>query len=225
MGSPTALAIGLVLAIAVFGVIANHAREMYKDKKYREMAGALFWATAPIAIFCLFWIVNEHPTDMARNITLGFVGAVLGAAALIWGGYVAKDISANAQSSREVLVGALNDLATAVANAPPISIGVQGVAVGQPGQTGVNIGVMGVASGSSGTNIGVQGTASSSSTPVNASRAESIRELARQVQQGGITRTQVQTVLAQTQIPFGPPEMQTAQERVTKALEASDLPN
>jgi hypothetical protein len=222
MGSPTALAIGLVLAIAVFGVIANHAREMYRDKKYREMAGALFWATTPIAIFCLFWIANEHPTDMARNVTLGFIGALLGAAALIWGGYVVRDISANAQSNRDELVSALNDLATVISNAPPLNIGVQGSATGQ---SGTNIGVLGTASGSSGTNIGVLGTASSSGTPVNASRAAALHDAARQVQQGSATRTQIQSIIAQNQLQFGPPEILAAQERVTKALEASDLPN
>jgi hypothetical protein len=91
MGPPTALAIGLVLAIAIFGVIANHAREMYRDKKYREMFGTLFWAVVPIAVFCIFWVANENPTIMARNITLGLVGAVLGAVALIWIGYVAHE--------------------------------------------------------------------------------------------------------------------------------------
>ena len=77
MGTPSV--VGLALAIAVFGVIANHARDMYKEKKYREMFGTLFCAVAPIAMFCIFWVVNENPSLMARTVTLGIVGAVLGA--------------------------------------------------------------------------------------------------------------------------------------------------
>jgi hypothetical protein len=87
MESPNAFAIGLVLAIAVFGVVANHAREMYRDRKYREMFGTLFWAFVPIGIFCIFWVANANAPVMARNFTLGLVGAILGATALIWLGY------------------------------------------------------------------------------------------------------------------------------------------
>jgi hypothetical protein len=95
------LVIGLALAIAVFGVIANHAKEMFKDRKYQEMFGTIFWAVIPIAIFCVFWVISENPSIMARNITLGIVGAVLGASALIWAGYVASHLMwpAKAQST------------------------------------------------------------------------------------------------------------------------------
>lgn len=90
LGAETAMAaplvFGLAVTIAVFGVIANHAREMYKDRKYREMFGTLFWAVVPIAIFGLFWVANENPSTMARNIILGIIGAVLGGCALIWVG-------------------------------------------------------------------------------------------------------------------------------------------
>jgi hypothetical protein len=56
---------------------------------------------------------------MARNITSGLVGAVLGASALIWGGNAARDWSAHAQtSSRDVLITALYELATAIAPSP-----------------------------------------------------------------------------------------------------------
>jgi hypothetical protein len=90
-------AVSLALAVAVFSVIGSHAREMYRDRRYREMFGALFWAIVPIAIFSIVWAVNENPSTMGRNILLGFVGAVLGAVALIWIGYVARDWSAKAQ--------------------------------------------------------------------------------------------------------------------------------
>jgi hypothetical protein len=81
------LAITLPLSLAVFGVIANHAREMYRDGKYREMFGALFWAIVPLSLFCLFWVCNEGPSAMLRNISLGLLGAAAGACALIWIGY------------------------------------------------------------------------------------------------------------------------------------------
>lgn len=60
------------------------------------MSGTLFWAVVPIVIFSLFWVANEDPSLMARNITLGFIGAALGASALIWLGYLARDWSATA---------------------------------------------------------------------------------------------------------------------------------
>ncbi len=91
--------IWLALAVAVFGVIANHAREVYKERKYREMFGTLFWAVVPIAIISLIWVANENPLVMARTITLGFVGAALGAFALIWCGYLVHDWSAVAQTA------------------------------------------------------------------------------------------------------------------------------
>jgi hypothetical protein len=94
---------GLALAIAIFGVVANHAREMYRDKKYREMFGTLFWAFVPIAMFSLFWIANENPSIMMRNITLGFIGAVLGASALIWAGYVWRSSVAKANPDADFI--------------------------------------------------------------------------------------------------------------------------
>jgi hypothetical protein len=55
---------------------------------------------------------------MARNIKSGLVAAVLGAPALIRGGYAARDWSAHAQTtSRDVLITALNELAAAISNA------------------------------------------------------------------------------------------------------------
>jgi hypothetical protein len=95
----TALVVGLALAVAVFGVIVNHAREMYKDQKYREMAGALFLAVVPVVIFGLFWAANENPSIMARDVTLGLVGAVLGACALVWVGYLVVGPVADTQKS------------------------------------------------------------------------------------------------------------------------------
>jgi len=101
LGAETGMAapsvFGLAVTIAVFGVIANHAREMYKDRKYREMFGTLFWAVVPIAIFGLFWVTNENPSTMARNIILGIIGAVLGGCALIWVGYRISGADVDAQ--------------------------------------------------------------------------------------------------------------------------------
>jgi len=97
----TTLAIGLALAIALFSVIGNYAREMYKEHKYREMFGAIFCAVLPIAVFGIFWAATESPSEMARNITLGIVGAVLGASGLIWLGYAARPtVSKSAASLR-----------------------------------------------------------------------------------------------------------------------------
>jgi hypothetical protein len=231
MGKPSV--IGLALAIAIFGVIANHARDMYKDKKYREMFGTLFWAVVPIAIFCLFWVVNEHPSTMARNITLGLVGAVLGAAALIWSGYAVRDWSVHAQtaggtmSSREVLISALNDLASAIAAAPSVVIGSQVSVTAGPGSSGTIIGkqvTVTAGPGSSGTVIGEQVTVNSSTPPVNPQKAQALRNGAARVAAGVASRGEIGQLIAHSNLPGNNPAVSAALNRANQALQASDLP-
>jgi hypothetical protein len=174
----------IAISIAVFGLLGKHALDMKGKKNYREMWGAFSLSLLPAALF-LLWAASGEPSMVARNWILMPAGAIIGACAFAWAGYVWNDITAaraqtstggaiqvaqNSMSSRERLVAALNELADAVSNAPPVNIGVQGIAIARPGQSGTNIGVQGIAiaqPGSSGTNIGVQGIATSSGTPVS----------------------------------------------------------
>lgn len=87
-------AVALALAAPIAGVIGNHAREMFRDRKYREMFGSLFWAIFPFAIFSVVWVANENPATMGRNLFLGIIGGAVGACGLIWLGYVVNDKTA-----------------------------------------------------------------------------------------------------------------------------------
>jgi hypothetical protein len=87
-------AVALALAAPIAGVIGNHAREMYRDRKYRELFGSLFWAIFPFVIFSVVWVANENPATMGRNLFLGAIGAAVGACGLIWLGYLVNDKTA-----------------------------------------------------------------------------------------------------------------------------------
>ena len=230
--------IGLALTVAVFGVIANHAREMYRDKKYREMFGTLFWAIVPMAGFAIFWVVNENPSTMGRNILLGIVGAGLGAVALIWAGYVAHDWSVHAQTpvgnvamtTRDTLAGALDDLASAIAGAPPVVIGSRTVVTAGPGSSGTVIGkqvTVTAGPGSHGTIIGEQTTVTAGrpngTQPINGTVADHLRDGAMRVRNGDATRGLVQGLLAEATLPGAPANVQAAIATANQALTASDL--
>jgi hypothetical protein len=62
------------------------------------MVGSIFWSVIPFAVVCLIWAHNGDSPVYAQNFILGLVGAVIGGSALIWGGYVARDLTAKAQT-------------------------------------------------------------------------------------------------------------------------------
>ena len=130
-------------------------------------------------------------------------------------------------SNRDVLVSALNDLATAIGDAPGAVIGSQSVAIGQAGNTGTVIGSRSVAiggPGNTGTVIGSQSIATSSGTPVNAQRAQALRDGASRVAAGTASRTEIAALLAQSFLPGGSPALNEARNRADQALQASGLP-
>jgi hypothetical protein len=79
------------LSIAIFGQLLRTALEFKTAKRYREMWGTLFWALVPFGLSCLVWAALGDSTMIARNATLGVVGAIIGASAFIWSGYVIRD--------------------------------------------------------------------------------------------------------------------------------------
>jgi hypothetical protein len=98
---------------------------------------------------------------------MGLVGAVLGASALIWGGCAARDWSAYAQtSSRDALISALNELATAISKAPPITKS-SGTAVNAGKAQAVRAGAVHVAAGAA-SRTEIAGLISRSFVPGNA---------------------------------------------------------
>lgn len=94
----TASLANLGTACFVWASIAGRqAMQMRKGHDYRASWGWAFWAVLPVAAFALLSFSSGG--DMtARNITLGSLGALLGAFALIWVGYL-LDGGAKAQSS------------------------------------------------------------------------------------------------------------------------------
>jgi hypothetical protein len=83
-----------ILYIALPSVIAaaflRHSFEMRRENKYREMFGSVFWSAVPFGISSLLWVRIEAPVMYAQNLTLGILGAVIGAFGLIWVGYVIR---------------------------------------------------------------------------------------------------------------------------------------
>ena len=82
----------LIILIPIAGVLTaafvRHAFDMRREKKYREMAGSIFWGVIPFAVVLVFWTANQDPSVMVRNWSFGIVGAITGAALFIWLGYV-----------------------------------------------------------------------------------------------------------------------------------------
>jgi hypothetical protein len=83
------LYIAIPLASVIAAAFLRHAFEMRKEDKYREMFGSVFWAAIPFGVSSLLW-ARTGPVMFTQNLTLGLLGAVIGACALIWIGYVIR---------------------------------------------------------------------------------------------------------------------------------------
>jgi hypothetical protein len=91
------------LAIAAFSVFARRAVDMWDKGKYREVASSIFWAMLPVALWML-WLSSGETSMLQRNLLLGTIGAIAGAAALIWVGYAFQG-TARAQSVNDAATG------------------------------------------------------------------------------------------------------------------------
>jgi hypothetical protein len=90
MASNSALILALPVSLAVFGVLAKFGFDMKRDNKPRQMWGYFCWSVVPFAAVALMWASQEGIAVGTRNIVLGIVGAAIGAAGLIWTGYLVE---------------------------------------------------------------------------------------------------------------------------------------
>ena len=97
MGAGT-LAIITAFACVLAAPFFRHAFEMNKEQKFREMAGSIFWGTLPLGVASLVWAATGDASVHVQNSLLGCIGAVIGAAALIWIGYVVRPAAAQIPS-------------------------------------------------------------------------------------------------------------------------------
>lgn len=86
MLSGTILAGLATLALAVFSLLGRRAVDMWDKGKYQEVASSVFWAMLPVACWML-WLSSGDTSMLHRNLLLGAIGAIIGAAGLIWIGY------------------------------------------------------------------------------------------------------------------------------------------
>jgi hypothetical protein len=66
----------------------------WDDRRCRRASGYLFWAATAIGLAATAWFATEEASVLARNITLGLIGAAIGSAGLIWVGYATHDAMA-----------------------------------------------------------------------------------------------------------------------------------
>jgi len=84
-------ALPIAVVLAIFTLLARHALEMRTKQNYREMWGATSLSLLPAAIFLIFAISGDS-SMLIRNLVLLPAGALLGACAFAYAGYVISDI-------------------------------------------------------------------------------------------------------------------------------------
>lgn len=83
--------------MGVFAVLANHAFALRRERNYRGFWGAIFWSV-PVPFGVGLFLTTAPEVEMhIRNVTVGSLGALAGAAAAIWFSYVVTDLRASAQ--------------------------------------------------------------------------------------------------------------------------------
>src|SRR3954470_14274960 len=85
-----ALVIAVPLAVALFTQLFRVVLDKREARNFRAMSGWLFWSLVPCAGIALIWSATGDASDMAPHLWLGSMGAVLGAAGLVWIGYALK---------------------------------------------------------------------------------------------------------------------------------------
>jgi hypothetical protein len=233
----------IAISIAVFGLLGKHALDMKGKKNYREMWGAFSLSMLPAVLF-LLWAASGESSMAARNLILIPAGAIIGGGcAFAWAGYVWNDIvAARAQTSEgivqvaqnsngpELLALALDNLASAIAGAPPVIIGSRTIVTADPRSSGTVIGkqvTVEVGPGARGGIIGEQTAVTAggpnSTPPINSSVAAELRSGADAIRQGLGSRSMVAGLLSKAHLPGSPPNVHQALAAAERALMSSGL--
>jgi len=129
MASNTALFLALPVSIALFGVLAKFGFDMKRDNRPRQMWSYFCWSVAPFAVVALMWASQGGIAVETRNIVLGIVGAAVGAAVMIWAGYLFQgtgDQAHTEQSTASNPVKPQNNIGDIKGNSGIITQGQQG---------------------------------------------------------------------------------------------------
>jgi hypothetical protein len=95
---PSAATILVPASAVLFSVFAAHAFALRREQNYREFWGASSWALLP-ALTSAIWLGSDPEVSVTvRNIAAGLFGAVFGASAAIWSGYLLGSYRAVAQN-------------------------------------------------------------------------------------------------------------------------------
>jgi hypothetical protein len=105
----------IAVVLAIFTLLAKHALDMRKEKNYREMWGSWSLSLVPAALFCL-WVASGESSMLTRNLILIPAGALLGACAFAYAGYLWHDMTAAAQP------GGKSDQSTVTDSKPPVNV-------------------------------------------------------------------------------------------------------
>lgn len=95
----SSFAILIPFCIGWASLAGKQAFDVRKSHEYRSSWAWVFWAVLPVSGLALLWFANGGSEVTVRNVTLGLLGAVLGASALIWAGYALQHGTAKAQST------------------------------------------------------------------------------------------------------------------------------
>jgi hypothetical protein len=217
--------------------IFSLTRGLKMREEGRPLAELLWYVCGliPLAGVCLFWVSIGNQPVLSQRIVLFVIGAVIGGCGLLAAGELLRPATAQsgntAMTARDNLVAALNDLASAIAAAPPVVIGSRTIVTAGPGSSGTVIGkqvTVTAGPGAQGTIIGEQTTVTAggpnSTPPINNSIAAALREGARRVGTGGATRAEISALIAQSILPGANSELNAARNRADAALQASELP-
>lgn len=93
------LAVLLPISLAIFGLFGKFAFDMRRDRNYRASWGWSVCAILPGLLSAIYLTSELAVPVQLRNLLLGSLGAVVGACAAIWIGYVISEHSAMAQGS------------------------------------------------------------------------------------------------------------------------------
>jgi hypothetical protein len=230
----------LAITSAFFIFCLTRGQKMREEKRFWT---ELFWYAGgliPLATVTLVWTTMENQAVPQRFLLIALGAALGGISLYALGEYLRPMTPALAQThsvqsaelpmnGREALALALDNLSTAIANAPPVVIGSRIVVTGG-GNAGTVIGkqiTVEAGPDAKGPIVGEQITVTAggpnSPPPINQSVAQELRSGATMIRQGRGSRVMIADLLAKAQLPGSPPNVQETLAAARQALAASGL--